>query len=73
MKRHFCLEGQIRLKGYAHFFIHVEFQRSGLVSARKHFDKRQEASLDIATEEKIPSESLDLGGRGTDTEEVGRC
>lgn len=45
---------------------------SGLVSAGKggpleHFDKRQEASLDIATEENIPSESLDLRGRGTDT------
>lgn len=73
MKWHFCLEGQIRLKGYAHFFVPVGFQRSGLVSAWKHFDKRQGASLDIAMEEKIPSESLDLEGRGTDTEEVGRC
>lgn len=43
------------------------------MSAWKHFDKRQGASLDIAMEEKIPSESLDLEGRGTDTEEVGRC
>lgn len=39
---------------------------SGLVSIGKggppeHFDRRQEASLDIVTEEKIPSESLDLG------------